>query len=168
MRKESQNLLVQRKYVRRFSLIELGLFEKDVALARSHVLNGWSCAIAENGVLVDREKGRGVLPVMMLVKRMEKARGRSYSRLVLADRVLGLAAFRAGALLDAKIMWGYMASDLAVQEGYRRGIPVIYHRLVPAIIKETGKELCPMEHLAFTSTTDRAFYDGFWAMVEKV
>jgi len=150
------------------------------------VLRGWSAAVARNGIVVGRETGSGVEPAIRLVDRLvafswspvasphvfpvkgpapriaiAKPAQTESSVCAFADKVLGLAAFRAGALLGAKVMWGEIASRLAVLEGCRRGIPVYYHRLVPSIMDRTGANLCPMENLAFKAKGDIWFYFAF-------
>lgn len=142
--------------------MDLGSLERDLAVARDMVLAGWSCAVAKDGVVIDSEKGRGVMPVLAIAKRLRKV-----EITALADRVLGLAAFKAGALMGARVMWGQMASALAVYEGYKRGIPVLFHTLVPAVLNDLGNGLCPMEHLAFLSSEDVNFERAFWEVAEK-
>ena len=126
--------------------------EQDLRLAVKEVQAGWSAAIVRKGVLLGRERGRGVRPALTLVR----DHGEQHP-FVLADKVLGLAAFRLGCLLGAKAMWGELASVLAVAEGRRRGIEVRYHRLVPAIMNDKRDGLCPMEQLAFRAHSDEEF-----------
>ena len=89
------------------------------------------------------------MPALML---LHELRGEDLERdqvpCVLADKVLGLAAFRLASLLGARAVYGELVSRLAVQEAGRRGIPIVWHRLVPTIMNARLDGLCPMEHLA--------------------
>lgn len=135
--------------------------ESDLLLARKQIVLGWGTAIARQGVVVDRERGRRLRPALEMVRRRAGSAPCAF-----ADKVLGLAAFRLGAVLGAKIMWGEMASSLAVREGRRRGIEVRYHVLVPAIMNATLEDLCPMEHMAFITPNDVLFVEHFNRMVQ--
>ncbi len=128
--------------------------ERDLRLVVREVQGGWSAAFARAGAVLGREQGRGLRPALRLVQDVAFER---VGPCAFADKVLGLAAFRLGRLLGARVMWGEMASELAVAEGRRRGVEVRYHRLVPAIMNVRKDGLCPMEELAFRSKDDSAF-----------
>jgi hypothetical protein len=126
--------------------------EEDLRLAVREVRDGWSAAFTRAGSVLGREQGRGLRPALTLVRDCRITRSCAF-----ADKVLGLAAFRLGRLLGARMMWGDLASALAVQEGRRSGIEVRYHRLAPAILSLRKERLCPMEDLAFRSKDDWGF-----------
>lgn len=106
-----------------------------------------------------RERGRRLEPALALLTAL---RGSCLERdkvlCAFADKVIGLAAFRLACLLGAEAVYGEIASSLAVDEGRRRGIPVVYHNLTPVIMNMRQDGLCPMEHLAFRSENDFEFY----------
>jgi len=126
--------------------------ERDLRLAQREIVEGWGTAIARRGVVVDKERGKGIRPALEMVRRSAGDEPCAF-----ADKVLGLAAFRLGATLGAKVMWGEMASSLAVYEGRQRGIEVRYHTLVPSIMDAKLENLCPMERLAFATPGDLGF-----------
>jgi len=150
--------------VGRTGLSGWGSLEGDLRAAICELQQGWSAAFVRNGVVLGREQGKGIGPALKMVQaRMAQDRwSRSASReapaCAFADRVLGLAAFRLGRLLGARIIWGEMASELAILEGRRLGVEVRCHRAVPAVMTYTRDGLCPMEHLAFRSESDLEFY----------
>lgn len=136
--------------------------EADLRRALNELQNGWSAAFVSRGTVLYRERGAGLGPAFRIATEFLTGRccpGTPAQAVpgAFADKVLGLAAFRFGCLLGARLMWGEMASSLAVEEGRRRGIVVRYHRLVPAIMNRHRDGLCPMEHLAFQSQKDYQF-----------
>lgn len=137
------------------------MIESDLRVVQREITEGWGTAVARNGVVLDRERGRGLRPALEMVRRL----GADAGPYAFADRVLGVAAFRLAWVLGARIMWGEMASSLAVAEGKRRGIEVRYHILVPAIMNATREDMCPMEHLAFCVQDDLLFFRRIDGMV---
>lgn len=135
-------------------------------MAIGELQQGWSVAFVRDGTVLGREKGKGLRPALALVGKRtahDIENGgplRESPPCAFADKVLGLAAFRLGRLLGARVMWGEMASELAVLEGRRTGVEVRYHALIPAVMQQDMKLLCPMEHLAFLSGDDYRFYLG--------
>ncbi len=127
--------------------------ERDLEIARREIMDGWGTAIVRHGVVLDHEKGKGLRPALQMARRRQNAGPCAF-----ADKVLGLAAFRLGRAMGATVMWGEMASSLAVSEGKRSGIEVKYHRLVPAIMNVAMDNLCPMERLAFLTGEDDLFF----------
>ncbi|MGE5580518.1 MAG: DUF1893 domain-containing protein [Bacillota bacterium] len=127
--------------------------EKDLEIARREIMDGWGTAIVRHGVVLDREKGKGLRPALQMARRRE-----STGPCAFADKVLGLAAFRLGRAMGATVMWGEMASSLALSEGKRSGIEVRYHLLVPAVMNAALDNLCPMERLAFLTGDDDLFF----------
>lgn len=146
--------------------------DRDLSVAIRELQKGWSVAFVRNGVVLGREKGKGLRPALVLVGlriAQEIENGgptRESPPCAFADKVLGLAAFRLGRLLGARVMWGEMASELAVLEGRRAGIEVRYHTLVPAVMHQSMERLCPMEHLAFRSCDDYRFYLGVTSAIK--
>jgi len=129
------------------------VIERDLEVARREILSGWDTAIVRHGVVLDREKGKGLRPALQMARRRKDAGPCAF-----ADKVLGLAAFRLGKAMGATVMWGELASSLAVREGKRCGIEVRYHRLVPAVMNVALDNLCPMERLAFLTGDDDLFF----------
>jgi hypothetical protein len=133
--------------------------QDDLDLAVAEVDAGWSASAVKNRMILGRERGRRLEPALSL---LVKLRGEDLTKdpvpCAFADKVLGLAAFRLACLLGARAVYGELASSMAVDEGRLRGIPVLYHRVVPAIINVRRDGLCPMEHLAFRSESDYEFY----------
>ncbi len=143
--------------------------DEQLGLAVREVLNGWSVAYARSGQVLAREGGAGLRPILKLARDLAARESAEFpaeaAPCALADKVLGLAAFRLGSLLGAKKMWGELASELAVVEGRRRGIEVRYHRVVPAIMNQKRDDLCPMERLAYLSRDDFEFFRAVSAMI---
>lgn len=131
--------------------------DPDVKLAISQIDNGWKAAVVDKGVVLYRECGERLIPALTILERMNQTT-LSPRECVFADSVLGLAAFRLAALMGARMMWGNITSALAVSEGDRRGIKVLYRKLVPCIMNKTGEDLCPMEKKAFQASNDVEFY----------
>jgi hypothetical protein len=149
----------ERRHLGMYALVD------DLELAKREIVSGASVACVARGVILDKEVGRRLLPAFKVLCRLQ---GMGYANkfpIAFADKVMGLAAFRLAYLAGARIMWGEMASDLAVLEGKRRGVPVYYHRIVPAILNMSQSGLCPMEHLAFVSTNDEEFFSEMSARI---
>lgn len=131
----------------------------DLKYAARKLGEGWSVVAVRKGMVLAKGEGRRLMPALML---LHELRGEDLERdqvpCVLADKVLGLAAFRLASLLGARAVYGELVSRLAVQEAGRRGIPIVWHRLVPTIMNARQDGLCPMEHLAFRAGSDFEFY----------
>lgn len=149
----------------------MGNLPRDLCVAVREVQQGWSAAFVRDGVVLGREQGKGLKPALNLVRARIAGEtdtggtGRESLPCAFADKVLGLAAFRLGRLLGAQLMWGEMASELAVVEGRRAGVDVRYHLLIPAVMDQKMQSLCPMEHLAFRSGSDYRFYLDLTALI---
>ncbi len=143
---------------------EESYFERNLAIARAEIHSGWAAVLVKDGEVIDREKGRGIKPALVLVNRRfsrletEADVLEADPGLVFGDKVLGLAAFRLGYLIGCRAMWGEMASEIAVIEGKKRAVQVEYGQFVPMILNATGSGLCPMERLASTHDGDLEFY----------
>ncbi|MGI6621282.1 MAG: DUF1893 domain-containing protein [Bacillota bacterium] len=134
---------------------------KDIRLslevAKRDLDSGWASVLVAGGQVLDRETGSGIRPALLILQRMGRAMA-NHSDLVFGDKVLGLAAFRLGALMGAQAMWGGLVSQRALAEAAARGIPVYGREFVPSILNRTGDGLCPMEQLAVSCESDRQFY----------
>ncbi len=133
----------------------------DLEVVKQGLRCGWSAVLAIGGRILDKEKGSGIKPAFLIVRRRFEGVGTFGSpepHLVFGDKVLGLAAFRLGALLGAGVMWGNMISELAVKEAVRRGVRMCGSEFVPFILNRDGNDLCPMEKLASSCTDDAQFY----------
>lgn len=129
----------------------------SLEVAKQQIDSGWASVLVADGKVLDREKGRGIRPALLILERIGQNDGR-YPNLVFGDRVLGLAAFRLGALLGAKAMWGALVSQPVLAEAAARGIAVHGREFVPSILSRTGDGLCPMEQLSATCESDAQFY----------
>ncbi|HHY76277.1 MAG TPA: DUF1893 domain-containing protein [Firmicutes bacterium] len=131
----------------------------DMRIAARTLAEGWSIVAVRNGAVIAKSEGRRLMPALEL---LHELRGPELDRAevpcVVADKVLGLAAFRLACLLGARAVYGELVSRLAVREASLRRIPVAWHRLVPAIMNIRQDGLCPMEHLAWRSGSDYEFY----------
>ncbi len=129
----------------------------SLEVAREQIDSGWASVLVADGKVLDREKGRGIKPALLILQRMGQTAGR-YPNLVFGDRVLGLAAFRLGALMGAEAMWGTLVSQPVLTEAASRGIVVEGRKLVPSILNRAGDGLCPMEQLSAACESDTQFY----------
>lgn len=131
----------------------------DLKYAARKLGEGWAIVAVRNGTVLGKSEGRRLMPALAL---LHELRGPELEKdqvpCVVADKVMGLAAFRLACLLGARAVYGEMVSRLAVREADRRGIPVVWHRLVPAIMNARQDGLCPMEHRAFRAGSDFEFY----------
>jgi hypothetical protein len=133
----------------------------DLTHAARKLGEGWSVLAVSKGTVLSMKQGRRLEPALAL---LHELRGPALEgdkiACVFADKVLGLAAFRLASLLGAEAVCGEVVSCLAVREARRRGVPIVWHRLVPAIMNMRQDGLCPMEHLAFRSYSDYEFYQA--------
>lgn len=151
--------------------------KRDLELAKKEIRDGYSACLVKDGVIVDREKGSRLKPVLSILERqiarhggLEKIRdtflvpqfeaGSSgvAGDYAFADKVVGLAAFRLAYLLGARVMWGELTSSLAIAEARKRGVRLEYEKLVPAIMNLSQDDLCPMERMASQIDDDLRFY----------
>ncbi len=126
---------------------------------RRAVGRGSSAVLVCRGSVLAEETGRGIVPALKIATRVLANPHVPPADLVFGDKVLGLAAFRLGALMGARFMWGETASTLAVKEAERRGVAVAFFHLTPCILSPTHNRVCLMEALAFASNSDLDFYD---------
>ncbi|HHT84402.1 MAG: DUF1893 domain-containing protein [Bacillota bacterium] len=125
--------------------------------AKQQIDSGWSSVLVADGKVLDREKGSGIKPALLILQRMGQT-ARQHPNLVFGDRVLGLAAFRLGVLMRARAMWGGLVSQPVLAEAAARGIQVDGREFVPSILNRTGDGLCPMERLSASCDSDAGFY----------
>lgn len=171
----------------------------SLAVAKQQIDSGWASVLVADGEVLDREKGRGIKPALLILQRriqsvsqckeaskcieatqyqeedwfIEADRckemnqreeenpgttGIARPNLVFGDKVLGLAAFRLGALMGAGVMWGGLVSQPVLAEAAVRGIVVLGGEFVPSILNRAGDDLCPMEKLAALCKSDKRFY----------
>ncbi len=146
--------MMHAKHAVRFDLA----VDADVRLARQAISHGWSAVLVSRGIVIDREIGRGIIPALRLAERHQARLPASSCSYVFGDKVLGLAAFRLGAFIGARFMWGETASTLAIQEAERRGVVVESFREIHSVMDLRRQKLCPMEALAFACNNDHKFF----------
>ncbi len=146
--------------------------QTGVLVARQEILSGWASVLVADGKVMDREKGNGIKPALKILKRklaVEEPGANSgcptHKSLVFGDKVLGLAAFRLGALMGAKVMWGGLVSQPAVAQAGERNITILGDQLVQSILNKPGDDLCPMERLASACKGDSEFY---WELCKRL
>jgi hypothetical protein len=133
----------------------------DLRFAARKLGEGWSVLAVRRGTVLAKGEGRRLVPALTLLHEL-RGPGLDGDEIpcVFADKVLGLAAFRLACLLGARAVYGELASRLAIKEAGQRGMPVAWHRVVPAIMNAWQDGLCPMEHLAFRAGSDFEFYQA--------
>lgn len=149
-----------------------GNIKHGIKVARKEILSGWASVLVADGKVIDREKGHGIKPALLILKRnltVDKSSSNLNCpielEIVFGDKVLGLAAFRLGALMGAKAMWGGLVSQLAVAQASERNIPILGEKLVQSIFDKSGDDLCPMERLASVCKNDSEFY---WELCKRL
>lgn len=155
------------EFVSENSPIRLG-----ISTAQTEIMSGWASVLVHEGKVLYREQGKGIKPALLVLQKKLLGEGHTGGcsipgeSLVFGDRVLGLAAFRLGALMGAGAMWGDLVSKLALAEASKRGISVAYNRQTDSILNTAGDGLCPMERLASVCQSDADFYSELTKMFE--
>ncbi|HAF67432.1 MAG TPA: hypothetical protein DCG91_06560, partial [Clostridiales bacterium UBA9857] len=57
----------------------------SLEVAREQIDSGWASVLVADGKVLDREKGRGIKPALLILQRMGQTAGR-YPNLVFGDR----------------------------------------------------------------------------------
>ena len=94
-----------------------------------------------------------LLPLMDFIA----ARKNAPDSLVIYDKVMGNAAALLAVVVKAGEVCSPLGSELAVKTLDRYGIKHRLEKLVPFIMRDDGKDLCPMEQLSIGKSPDE-FY----------
>ncbi len=104
------------------------------------VKGGVSCAVAKDGVIVAREAGRGIMPIMKLLGEGRLAHG------VVVDKVVGRAAAAVCIVGKAKRVHALIMGADAAAMLKKHGIVASAEKNVPKILNRDLTDGCPMEH----------------------
>jgi formate hydrogenlyase subunit 6/NADH:ubiquinone oxidoreductase subunit I len=104
------------------------------------VKGGVSCAVAKDGVIVAREAGRGIMPIMKLLGEGRLAHG------VVVDKVVGRAADAACTVGKAKRVHALIMGADAAAMLKKHGIVASAEKNVPKILNRDLTDGCPMAH----------------------
>ncbi len=146
------------------SVSENARVKLGICAAQTEIMSGWASVLVREGKALYREQGKGIRPAFLILQKKLLEEGHtagcsiSEESLVFGDKVLGLAAFRLGALMGANAMWGDLVSKLALSEANKRGILIVYNRQAASILNMAGDDMCPMERLASVCRSDADFY----------
>jgi hypothetical protein len=82
------------------------------------------------------------------------------------DKIMGNAAALLAVKANAVEIYSPLGSELAVKTLEKRGIKYHFDKIVPYIIRDDGKGMCPMEELSLGKTPDE-FYKVMKARIAK-
>jgi hypothetical protein len=85
-----------------------------------------------------------ILPLMDYIALHEAGQG----QLLIYDKVMGNAAALLSVVVKADEVFSPLGSELAVKTLEKHGIKYHLKKLVPFIMREDGKGMCPMEQLS--------------------
>ena len=110
-----------------------------IAEMKTLVMGGVSCVAARDGVITDRETGRGLMPIMKLLDRGALAHA------VVVDKIVGRAAAAVCILGNArKVHASIMGAD-AASLLKAHGVEASADKTVPKILNRDMTDGCPME-----------------------
>ena len=110
-----------------------------LAEMKTLVMGGVSCVAAKDGVIVAKETGRGIMPIMKLL-----ADGKLAHALVV-DKVVGRAAAAICIVGKAKKVHAMMMSAEAAALLKAHGVEASADKTVPKILNRDLTDSCPME-----------------------
>ena len=103
----------------------------------------FSCILIRHDEIIHRDLGKGVRPLLTLLKTEE---GRELmENSIVADRIIGKAAAILLVLGKAKSAYGITMSKSAKEYLQAHGIDCKFSRCVDAISDRTGRGICPLE-----------------------
>jgi hypothetical protein len=115
--------------------------ERDIDIAVKRLREGASVAIARNGRLLASREGKGVLPLVLVLRQVgDDARGAS-----VADKVVGKSVAMIAADAGVIAIHAALASEAAVAFLEPTGIEFSYDRRVEFIKDMSGMNMCPIE-----------------------
>jgi hypothetical protein len=130
-------------------------------LFRAFLASDDTLRIYEDNTLVFSSKKDRLLPLMEYLAG-NRAGGRP---VVIFDKIMGNAAALLTVKAGGREVFSPLGSDLAVKTLEEHGI--VYHlsRTVPYILRDNGRDLCPMEQLSIGKTPEE-FYLALKARIE--
>jgi len=117
--------------------------------------------IYRGGKLVFSSRKDRLLPLMEFIS----TRKDTSDDLVIYDKVMGNAAALLAVIVKAVEVYSPLGSELAVKTLDRFGIKYRLEKLVPFIMRDDGKDLCPMEQLSIGKSPGE-FYRVLKARIE--
>lgn len=114
---------------------ENDLISEMIALVEA----GDSCVLAKNGVIIARDKGRGISPLLRVLDngKLEGA--------IVADKIIGRAAAAICVLGGAKVVYANVMSEGAKALLDKHGIKASTAKITDEIINRDKTGICPME-----------------------
>ncbi len=109
---------------------------------------GVSAAFGKDGEIV-RLGGRRIRPLVEL-----HLKGGAPEGALFADKVIGRAAASFLILWKVKQAYGELMSEPALRLLESHGVEATYGKLTPNILREDGRDLCPMEKIAIAAGED--------------
>ena len=119
--------------------------------------------VYRDGALVYSSKKDRLLPLMEYIAGRRAGDG----TVVIFDKVMGNAAALLAARVGCREVFSPLGSDLAVRTLDEHGIRHHLSRTVPFILRDDGRDLCPMEQLSIGKGPDE-FYLALKAKLEPV
>lgn len=110
-----------------------------IAEMKTLVMSGVSCAAAKDGVIVGKETGRGIMPIMKLLSDGKLAHA------IVVDKVVGRAAAAVCIVGKARRVHGMMMSVEAASLLKAHGVEASAEKTVPKILNRDLTDDCPME-----------------------
>jgi hypothetical protein len=100
--------------------------------------------IYRGGRLVFRSRKDRLLPLMEYIAARKSVRG----PLIVYDKIMGNAAALLAVVVKAGEVFSPLGSELAVKTLEQYGIEYHLTKIVPFIIRDDGRGMCPMEQLS--------------------
>jgi hypothetical protein len=110
--------------------------------------------IYRSGKLVFSSKKDRLLPLMEYIASCQDGR----NPIIIFDKIMGNAAALLAVIAKAREVFSPLGSELAIKTLDRYGIKYHLTQIVPFIMREDGRALCPMEQLSLGQSPDE-FYE---------
>lgn len=122
-------------------------------LFRTFLASDDTLRIYRGRTLVFSSKKDRLLPLMEYIA----ARNIGQEPVVVYDKIMGNAAALLVVRVNAAGVFSPLGSELAIKTLERYGIKYHLTQIVPCIMRDDGKAMCPMEHLSIDKSPDE-FY----------
>jgi hypothetical protein len=113
------------------------------------------------GMLAFASRKDRVLPLMDYIT----GHGAFCQEVTIYDKVMGNAAALLSVLANAREVYSPLGSELAVQTLQKANIKYHLDQIVPCVMRDDGKGMCPMEELSI-GKTPKEFYQEMKARVK--
>jgi hypothetical protein len=131
-------------------------------LYRAFLASDDTLRIYRDGRLVFNSKKDRLLPLMDYIAARKAVRG----PLIIYDKIMGNAAAMLAVVAKASEAYSPLGSELAVKTLDKYGINYHLTKIVPFIIRDDGKGMCPMEQLSIGKSPEE-FYSIMKARIEE-